>query len=396
MATSDLPAWTIPHVLSGLTEGLGLLLALAGIAYLLLALIAVWRFRPGRVDAAFRPAVTVMVPAHGVPPGLYECLRSICDQDYPPFQVVFGLHTPDDAARPVIERIMAEFPHLDTSLVIDGRMVGANPKMCNLANMYRNVKHDILVMVDADVRVERDFLAASVAPFAESGVGGTTCLYVAVPETNFASRLGGLLVNDWFVPSGLVSALIRPLEVCYGAAITVRRDALERAGGLVGLSSAASQDFILGERLVAHGYKISLVPSMVETVMAEPDLPTQVRHQLRWNRGTRACRPIDHLFSVVTHPLPLVMGLLAWHGAASPIGFSLIATLLAARVALHLLVRHRFPAAGPAQPWLVPFEETICFAVWVAAFFVQSVRWGNRELRIAGPGRVVAVEKEPT
>jgi len=396
MAASDFPIWTISHILSVLTEGLGIVLALAGIAYLALALLAVGRFRPRRAASGFQPAVTVMVPAHGVPPGLYECLRSICDQDYPPFQVVFGLHAPDDSARPVIERVMAEFPHLDASLVIDGRMVGANPKMCNLANMYRDVKHDIIVMVDADVRVARDFLAASVAPFANPAIGGTTCLYVAVPEVNFASQLGAVLVNDWFVPSGLVSALIRPLEVCYGAAIAVRRVALERVGGLAGLSSAASQDFILGERLVAHGYRIALVPSMVETVMAEPNLEAQLRHQLRWNRGTRACRPIDHAFSVVTHPLPLVFLLLAWHGAASPLGFSLIATLLAARMALHLLVRHRFPAAGSPQPWLVPLEETICFVVWVMAFFVQSMRWGNRELRVAGPGRVVAVEKKPT
>jgi hypothetical protein len=58
---------------------LGATLASSAIAYLVLAIWRVFRFREGRrPNAAFRPAVTIMAPVHGAPPGLYDCLRSLC------------------------------------------------------------------------------------------------------------------------------------------------------------------------------------------------------------------------------------------------------------------------------------------------------------------------------
>ena len=376
-------------------QGLGILLALAGIAYLWLAVIAVARFRehPSRGRSSFRPPVTLMVPAYGIQRRLYDCLRSYCLQDYPRFQLIFGLHDADDPARPVIERVMREFPGLDATLVIDHRMIGANPKNCNLANMYPAAKHDIIVMVDSDVRVDRDFLAAITAPLADPAVGGVTCLYKAAPEGNLASALGALAINDWFLPSALVNVAIRELEVCYGAAIAVTRAALERIGGFAAMASAAAQDFVFGQELVRHGYKIRLAHAVVETIVAEPNLNALFHHHLRWNRATRACRPLDHLLSVVTHPLPLAAALLLLPGPPA-LALDLLVILVATRLLLHILVRRRIAIAGPAMPWLIPVEECLAFAIWVISFFVRNVRWGRRQLRVIGGSRMAAAEED--
>lgn len=177
------------------------MLALSAIAYLLLAGWRVFVFRERRsARIVFLPKVTVMVPVHGAPPRLAECLRSICDQNYPDFQVVFGLHSAGDPGRPVIERVIAEHPGRDLTLVIDERRIGANPKVCNLANMYQAVKHDVIVTVDSDVIVDRQFLEMIVEPLADAGVGGVTCLYRAAPAANLPSLLGALYINDWFIP----------------------------------------------------------------------------------------------------------------------------------------------------------------------------------------------------
>lgn len=376
-------------------QGLGILLALAGIAYLALAVIAVARFRerPSRGTSSFRPPVTLMVPAYGLQPGLYDCLRSLCVQDYPRFQLIFGLHDAADPARPAIERVMRDFPELDTRLVIDRRMIGANPKNCNLANMYPAAKHDVIVMVDSDVRVDRDFLATVTAPLADPAVGGVTCVYKAAPAGNLASALGALAINDWFVPSAFVNVAIRELEVCYGAAIVVTRAALEKIGGFAAMASAAAQDFVFGQELTRHGYKIRLAPCVVETIVAEPDLKALFHHYLRWNRATRACRPLDHALSVVTHPLPLAAALLLLPGP-SALAIDLLVILVATRLLLHILVRRRIAIAGPAMPWLVPVEECLAFAVWLMSFFVRNVRWGRRQLRVIGDARMAAAEED--
>lgn len=361
----------------------GYLLALGSIAYLIMAIHAVVRFPGGRRQAkrsgSFHPPVTVLVPAHGLQPGLYRCLRSICNQRYPVFQVVFGLHTPDDAARPVIEQVIAEFPQHDLQLVIDNRMIGANPKNCNLANIYPAAKHDVIVMVDSDVRVEPDFLAGVVAPLADASVGGVTCLYKAAAEPNFPSVLGALAINDWFVPSALVDLGMREIDICYGAAIAVTRTALNVIGGFEAMASAVAQDFVFGQRLTRHGFRIALADNVVETVMAEPSLGSLFRHELRWNRAVRACRPRDHLLSVVMQSLPLSALLLLLPGlsvqAWVPLG-----AMIGLRIALHYVVRRRIAISDLARPWLVPVRECASFGVWAASFLTRRVRWGARTL----------------
>ena len=360
----------------------GYLLALASIAYLVIAIRAVARFPRSlrtAVTGSFQPPVTVLVPAHGAPPGLYRCLRSICDQRYPNFQVVFGLHTPDDPARAVIEGLIAEFPGHDLSLVIDSRMIGANPKNCNLANIYPSARHDVIVMVDSDVRVEPDFLTGVVAPLADRAVGGVTCLYKAAAEPNFPSALGALAINDWFIPSAIVDLGMREIDICYGAAIAVTREALEAIGGFEAMASAVAQDFVFGQRLTQHGYRIALANDVVETIMAEPSLGSLFRHELRWNRAVRACRPRDHLLSVVMQSLPLSTLLLMLPGLSVGAIGPLVA-MVGLRIALHYTVRVRIPIAGPAQPWLVPVRECASFGIWAASFLTRRVRWGARTL----------------
>ena len=61
---------------------------------------------PLRKDAP----VTIFKPLCGAEHELYECLRSFCDQDYPRFQIVFGVSDPDDPAIGVVARLAREFP----------------------------------------------------------------------------------------------------------------------------------------------------------------------------------------------------------------------------------------------------------------------------------------------
>src|SRR5262249_8854301 len=68
------------------------------------------RCRP--THSTFAPSVSVLKPLCGVQPGLYETLRSFCAQDYPSFQLVFGVSDPGDPAVDVVRRLSGEFPGL--------------------------------------------------------------------------------------------------------------------------------------------------------------------------------------------------------------------------------------------------------------------------------------------
>jgi len=371
-------------------EFLALMIAVGGVAYLLLAIWRVRQFKERRVGSPhFSPGVTVMVPVHGAPARLYECLRSICDQDYPDFQVIFGLHRHDDPGRTVIERVRAEFPRRDHEIVIDERRIGANPKVCNLANMYHAAKHDVIVTVDSDVLVDPRFLKTIVAPLADPAVGGVTCLYKGTPAfANFSSVLGALYINDWFIPSALVDLGLREMDLCYGAACAMTRKSHEATGGFAARASAVAEDDVLGELLYKAGFKIRLAPYVVTTMVLEPDFRSLLRHELRWMNSVKACRPRDHLMSVVMHAVLPTALLAAARPAALTIG--LLVAIVALRQVLHLLLRARLLTQVPRTPWLVPLRDGLNFFVWTMSFLTRSMRWGDIQLRPAGARQMVA------
>ena len=103
-----------------------------------------------------RPPVTVLKPLHGNEPLLRQALATLCGQDYPDFQIVFGVQDAADPAVAVVRRLRAGFPDLDIALTIDPTLHGRNRKVGNLINMMAAARHDVLVIADADVHVSPD------------------------------------------------------------------------------------------------------------------------------------------------------------------------------------------------------------------------------------------------
>src|ERR1700742_1346937 len=93
---------------------LGLISLSVASGYALLALVAVlvWKGRTGVKPTVRLPPVTVLKPLCGAEPGLYENLRSFCLQDYPEFQIIFGVRDRDDPALAAVTRLLQEFPSL--------------------------------------------------------------------------------------------------------------------------------------------------------------------------------------------------------------------------------------------------------------------------------------------
>src|SRR5579863_4433459 len=94
--------------------------AIAGVslAYLVAALMAVraWREQPPVLPARAPLPVSVLKPLCGMEPNLKENLRSFCRQDYPHYQLVFGVQDAADAALPVVSALQEEFPGVDIAV----------------------------------------------------------------------------------------------------------------------------------------------------------------------------------------------------------------------------------------------------------------------------------------
>jgi len=153
---------------------------LVSVLYLAVVLACILRFAGRRPPGAeWRPPVTVLKPLCGAEPLLEQNLRSFCTQDYPEYEVIFGVRSADDLALAVVDRLAAEGHPCRIDVVVDGRMAGPNAKVSNLANMQQHAKHDVVVVSDSDMRVDPGWLAQVVSPLGDPRVGLVTCLYRA-------------------------------------------------------------------------------------------------------------------------------------------------------------------------------------------------------------------------
>ena len=96
-----------------------LVITAAAAAYQLLAILAALsrKFRRSAATSGFTPRVSILKPVRGADPGFYEAIRSNAVEDYPDFEILFGVASSADSAIPHIERLAREFPERRIRLV---------------------------------------------------------------------------------------------------------------------------------------------------------------------------------------------------------------------------------------------------------------------------------------
>jgi ceramide glucosyltransferase len=369
----------------------GVALTACTMVYSVFAWLAVLtRIRPLGRRLAKMPAVTVFKPLCGAEPETYDCLRSFCDQDYPNFQVVFGVADALDPVVILVQRLQREFPHRDLDLVIDRRLHGSSRKVSNLANMMPRARHEVFVISDSDVRVGRDYLARVVAPLADSEVGIVTCPYRGVPRSGLWPLMGSLFINEWFIPSVRVAALGGSRSFAFGSTIAITRRVLSRIGGFGAIANQLADDYRLGEMTRALGLKTVLSDVVVETSVVESSFGELVRHELRWLRTIRAVRPVGYGLSIVTFGVPVAAFGALLSGGAAPVCAMLAVTMLA-RVFLHFSTRQ--PTSTARHLLALPFRDVLSVALWSWSFATRRVHWRNDHYQVNRDGSVLPVAR---
>jgi ceramide glucosyltransferase len=362
----------------------GTALAALAMGYSIMAWLAVRRrVHLTSSTPSIAPPVTVLKPLCGAEHALYECLRSFCEQDYPRFQIVFGVSDSRDPAVAVVSRLMREFPSLDLKIVIDARSHGSSPKVSNLINMMALASYDHFVIADSDVRVTRSYLANVVAPLLDPRVGIVTCCYRGRRRAGLWSLLGCLFINEWFIPSVRVAAMAGSRSFAFGATIAIRREVLDSIGGFMSIANQLADDYRLGELTRRVGFRTVLSEVVVDTYVGARNLNELLRHELRWLRTIRAVHPVGHALSFITFGIPVAAlgSLLA--GGAFP-ALAMLGVTAAARLLLHATVRR--PGSARSHLLIVPLRDTLSFALWSWSFATRIVRWRNEHFRVTRNG----------
>lgn len=367
----------------GLLAGLGMWQALAG-------WLAVRRTVVTWHDDARSPlpAVTVLKPLHGDEPMLEQALETIVRQDYPTFQIVFGVQDPADPAIGVVERLRAQYPIADIVLVVDPTQHGRNRKIGNLINMLPAARHDILVIADSDIHARSDYLRRLVGSLGQPGVGLTTVLYAGLPASHaIAAQLGATQITHGFLPGTLFARAIGRQD-CLGATMALNRQTLARTGGLETLAPHLADDNVLGQRVRALGLRVALADTVVATTVPEESIAALFRHELRWARTIRALVPLSHAASIVQYPMlwaaPLVW-LTSWGWAVFLLSW--LVRAVAARGIDRSLAPMLNGLAFRCPVWLLPARDALSVAVWLVSHAGTWVDWRGQGLHADTPSR---------
>jgi ceramide glucosyltransferase len=370
-----------------LTTALAVLLT-GSLVYCVLIVVATRRFLSTTLpNPGNKPPISVLKPLCGHDDGLEENLRSFLTQDYPKYEVLFGVHRSDDPAVAVAENIIREFSgRISARLVITGESPIPNAKAFSLNRMVREANYDVLVMSDSDVRVTPSLLSHLAQELQDDHIGLISCPYRAVPGKSLWSRLEAIGMNTELLGGVMVARMIEGMRFALGCTVAVRRSVLEDMGGFGYLQEFLAEDFVIGQRAAELGHGVLFSSYVIEHRIGSQQMMPNLGHRMRWARSTRRSRPLGYWGQIFTYPLPLALLLCAVYPSAWPVLFLTMilrgaAALATARDIVHDPVTQR-------QWWLLPIQDVIGFFVWISGFMGDKIIWRNRKCTVLRDGRL--------
>ena len=357
------------------------------VAYQLLAIAAGLRHlksrqKDQRSESTFRPSVSVLKPLRGLDPNTYEAFVSQVRQQYPTFEILFGVREEGDAAAEEVRRLQREFPAASIRLIVSD-VDAPNGKVGVLMELANEARHPVWVVNDSDIKVTPGYLAEVVAPLADASIGVVTCPYRAQAHTAAAAWESLGIATD-FMPSTLVAQLVGVREFGFGSTLAFRAEDLTQAGGFAALSDYIADDYQLAKRITRLGKRAVLSTYTVETALGDASWAGVWRHQLRWARTIRVTKGAGHAGLPVTHAgiwMLLAIGLGAWLPAALLLGIRVASAFVTGWLVLRSSIACRWC-------WLAPCWDLYAFCIWAASYAGRRVRWRDRMLRINGEGRI--------
>ena len=358
----------------------------------------------------FAPGVSILKSLKGLDPGMIDAFRSHCRQNYAgEFELLFGVSSMDDPAVAAVEQLRQEFSESVIRLIECPQRLGTNGKVSTLVQLAAHARYHYLLINDSDITVTPRYLervmscfapprehlsqpgsvsghdfrpaetsskSGSLAP-AQEPVGLVTALYRGRAHGTFFSRVEALGIASDFMAGILVSRMIEGgLHYGLGSTLAVRREALEKIGGLLPLVDCLADDYELGARVAHAGYRVALAAEVVETGIPAYQWRGFVEHQLRWWRTVRDARPGGYAGLIFTQGLMWALINTVASGL-SPVSLWLLGLSFFLRLSVAMTAGTE--VLGDHQTlgnlWLLPVRDAIAMGLWVAGFAGNTIVW---------------------
>lgn len=340
------------------------------------------------------PKVVCFKPLHGKERYSFNNVVSFMYMLYPEYKykLLLGIASYKDPAYQKIARVLKRAAPYKVIVALGEAESGSNAKVRNMMNMEKYIPPDteIIIISDADVRVESDYVRAMIEPFLnDPKVGATTAIYRIIKDVELPEVLEATFVGLNFIPSVLFASHFAPLRYAFGASIAIRGDVLKKIGGFSGLKDYLADDYILARKVIEAGYKIKLSDYIVNITPGSNKTKDAIFHLLRWMRTIKVCNPVGYFFSLICYPTlwGLISCLYFGYTSFGVYLFGLCGVIRMICSALYLAwTQNEIFKAVAAPVW-----DWITTGMWIWSFFGNKVKWGNKEYKVLSDGRFYEV-----
>jgi len=336
-------------------------------------------------DAGLEP-VSILKPVAGIDDGLEANLRTFFSQNYPRYEVVFGVQGEEDPVLELVRKLMREHPEVEARVVVHDGGRGINPKVSNLRAMLTTAGHDLMVVSDSNIRVHPSYLREMQAEMARPRVGLVTSLFAGVGEKTL-----GALVENAHLNATVVAGVVVPTEVlghpiAVGKSMMFRRSLIDKIGGLESVAYTLAEDYVIGRMFHEAGFDVRLCPVPVMNVIAKSTLATFCRRQLRWNMMRLRLQPFAFLLEPLTMPLfTATVAIVLGSPPLWTLGWALGITV--GRDAMQWTMM-RGPRGIALALLVIPLREVLLFGTWLTTFPRRHVSWRGKRVRVSAGTRL--------
>jgi len=194
----------------------------------------------------------------------------------------------------------------------------------------------------------------------------------------------------------MIAQKVENLSYAFGVTIATKRDTLESIGGFKELADYLAEDFHLGKKVFEAGHKLFLSDYIVDVIPEKRCLANFFKHQLRWSKTIKSCRPIGYFFSaffkygLVSSLAYLLISFCPSNRTRSAqiLSVILFVTFLSVRIISASIISYKCTKDRQITLLFLPINDIISFIVWCTSFLGNKTTWRGGKFLLRKGGKI--------